>query len=529
MVGQNCHSAASSDSLCAARETKLGMDAKKDGDFSSWYSQVLTKSEMLEYYDVSGCYILRPWCFFIWKSIQEFLGKRFEELGVQDAYFPLFVSQGALCREKDHVEGFAPEVAWVTKSGQSELAEPIAIRPTSETIMYPAFAKWVQSHRDLPLRVNQWCNVVRWEFKHPQPFIRTREFLWQEGHTAFNTKEEADAEVLQILELYARTFEDLLAVPFIKGRKTEKEKFAGALYTTTLESFVPTVGRGIQSCTSHCLGQNFSRMFRIAVEDERGEKREKRYAWQNSWGLSTRTIGIMTMVHGDDQGLVLPPRVASVQVIVVPCGITASTQAEEEQSLHAAINSVVSELRSAGIRAQADLRETYTPGWKFNYWELKGVPVRIELGPRDLKANEVRLVRRFDGAKRQVPMARIELTIKDELDEIHSRMLARAVADRDAHLRTLTEWADFTPALDAKCMVLAPFCMETSCEDAIRADSKSQAPDSTSDSVAPDERAPSMGAKSLCVPFAQPRLAPGQRCIHCDRDARVFCLFGRSY
>ena len=264
------------------KETKLGIEAKKEDDFPSWYTQVLLRSEMMDYYDVFGCYILRPWCYSIWKQVQSFLGTRFESIGVEDAYFPLFISQSALQKEKDHVEGFAPEVAWVTRSGSSDLPEPIAVRPTSETVMYPAYAKWIQSHRDLPLKMNQWCNVVRWEFKHPQPFLRSREFLWQEGHTCFNTKTEADQEVLQVLEFYRQAYEELMGIPVIKGKKSENEKFAGALYTTTIEGFIPAVGRAIQGATSHCLGQNFSKMFKIAVEGKDGEPE---YVWQNSWGF----------------------------------------------------------------------------------------------------------------------------------------------------------------------------------------------------------------------------------------------------
>jgi prolyl-tRNA synthetase len=342
----------------------------------------------------------------------EWFNAEIKELGVQNSYFPMFVSQKVLEREKDHIEGFSPEVAWVTRasvfisaplkrhglrvsmiSGNSDLEEPIAIRPTSETAMYPCtpplcllhfeqpshlwvldYAKWIKSHRDLPLKLNQWNSVVRWEFKNPQPFLRTREFLWQEGHTAFLTKAEADAEVLQILDLYRRVFEDLLAVPVIPGVKSEKEKFAGGLYTTTVEGFIPTSGRGIQGATSHCLGQNFSRpeMFNIFVEDPNDPTGQgKTYVWQNSWGLSTRTIGVMVMVHGDNQGLVLPPRVASVQVVIVPCGITAKTTDESRAKINQACEELAKTLKKSGIRAKADLREGYTPGYKFNDWEQK--------------------------------------------------------------------------------------------------------------------------------------------------------------
>ncbi|CAI9767790.1 unnamed protein product [Fraxinus pennsylvanica] len=292
------------------KETGLGLSVKKDDNFGEWYSEVVVNGEMIEYYDISGCYILRPWAMSIWEIMQTFFDAEIKKMKIKNCYFPLFVSPGVLQKEKDHIEGFAPEVAWVTKSGESELEVPIAIRPTSETVMYPYFSKWIRGHRDLPLRLNQWCNVVRWEFSNPTPFIRSREFLWQEGHTAFATKEEADTEVLEILELYRCIYEEFLAVPVIKGKKSEHEKFAGGLYTTTVEAFIPNTGRAIQGATSHCLGQNFAKMFEINFENDKGEKA---MVWQNSWAYTTRTIGVMIMVHGDDKGLVLPPKIASVQ------------------------------------------------------------------------------------------------------------------------------------------------------------------------------------------------------------------------
>lgn len=505
-----------------AKETKLGIESKKEDDFSAWYTQVLLRSEMMDYYDVSGCYILRPWSFKIWKAIQGFLGSEFEKLGVEDAYFPLFIPQAALQKEKDHVEGFAPEVAWVTRSGSSDLPEPIAVRPTSETIMYPAYAKWVQSHRDLPLKMNQWCNVVRWEFKHPQPFLRSREFLWQEGHTCFNTKAEADQEVLQILELYRRCYEELLAVPVIKGMKSEKEKFAGALYTTTVEGFIPAVGRGIQGATSHCLGQNFSKMFKIAVEGKDGEPE---YAWQNSWGFTTRSIGVMVMTHSDNNGLVLPPRVAAVQVVIVPVGITAKTSAEDEEKILAKCSELAETLCAAGVRAKADLRDNYTPGWKFNDWELKGVPIRFEVGPKELTSNQTRAALRFNGEKRQISLEDIATTTKDLINEIHNAMFEKARAARDAGLKIVENWDEFTPALDAKCLVMIPWCERAECEDAIKEKSAHKPADGT---VA-DSRAPAMGAKSLCIPFEQPAKCDGKLCAQCGAPAKSYTLFGRSY
>jgi bifunctional glutamyl/prolyl-tRNA synthetase len=301
------------------KQTRLGLETKKSDNFADWYTEVITKSEMIEYYDVSGCYILRPWAYAIWESIVSFFDSKIKSVGVENCYFPMFVTQAALEKEKAHIADFAPEVAWVTKSGDSEMPEPIAIRPTSETVMYPAFAKWVQSHRDLPLRLNQWCNVVRWEFKNPTPFLRTREFLWQEGHSAWAEKEAAVEEVYQMLDFYAQVYQDLLAVPVIKGRKTEKEKFPGGDFTTTIEGFIASNGRGIQAATSHHLGQNFSKMFEIVFQDP-DKPDQKRYAYQNSYGLTTRTIGTMVMTHSDDKGLVLPPNVAAIQVVIIACG-----------------------------------------------------------------------------------------------------------------------------------------------------------------------------------------------------------------
>ncbi len=383
-----------------------------------WYSQIITKAELIEYYDVSGCYILRPWAYFIWEQIKAFFDKEIRELGVQNCYFPIFISRNVLEREKTHIADFAPEVAWVTKSGQSDLAEPIAIRPTSETSMYPAYSRWIQSHRDLPLKLNQWNNVVRWEFKHPQPFLRTREFLWQEGHTAFANYKEAEEEVYQILDLYSQVYSDLLAIPVIKGKKTEKEKFAGADWTTTIEAYISASGRGIQAATSHHLGQNFSKMFDIQFEDP--ETNKKKFVYQNSWGITTRTIGILTMIHGDNIGLVLPPKVACYQIVIVPCGITASLSKEDENKLYEKCKWYESELKKAGLRVFGDYRDNYSPGWKFNHWELKGVPLRIELGPKDVQSKKYVCVRRDTLKKETYDEENLIKTITDLLTTIHN-------------------------------------------------------------------------------------------------------------
>ncbi|XP_055373827.1 bifunctional glutamate/proline--tRNA ligase [Condylostylus longicornis] len=510
------------DSSGVKKQTRLGLEATKEDNLPEWYSQVITKGELIEYYDVSGCYILRHWSFAIWKAIKNWFEAEITKIGVKECYFPIFVSKSVLEKEKTHIADFAPEVAWVTKSGESDLAEPIAIRPTSETVMYPAYAKWVQSYRDLPIRLNQWNNVVRWEFKHPQPFLRTREFLWQEGHTAFANKKEAEEEVLYILDLYAQIYTHLLAIPVVKGRKTEKEKFAGGDYTTTVEAFISASGRAIQGATSHHLGQNFSKMFDIVFEDPETQKKE--YAYQNSWGLTTRTIGVMIMIHADNQGLVLPPHVACVQAIIVPCGITASMKDDEKEQLLDSCKNLEKLLCLSNIRCEGDYRDNYSPGWKFNHWELKGVPIRIEIGPKDVKSNQMVAVRRDTGEKLILSCDDAEKKIAQLLETIHENMLAKARKDLNDHTKQTKNWADFCKLLDQKNMILTPFCGETSCEERIKADS------ARDEDAEPG--APSMGAKSLCIPFEQPaQITSVDACIHpaCQNKPKFYTLFGRSY
>eukprot|EP00742_Colponemidia_sp_Colp-10_P011805 GILJ01013180.1.p1 GENE.GILJ01013180.1~~GILJ01013180.1.p1 ORF type:complete len:837 (+),score=181.59 GILJ01013180.1:1-2511(+) len=514
-------------------ETKLGLDVKKEEDFASWYTQVVTKSEMIEYYDVSGCYVIRPWAYAIWEEIRRYFADSIRDIGVEECYFPMFVSKSVLEREKDHVEGFAPEVAWVTKAGDTDLETPIAIRPTSETVMYPYFAKWIRSHRDLPVRLNQWCNVVRWEFSNPTPFIRTREFLWQEGHCAWATYEECEKEVRQILELYGSVYEKLLAVPVIPGVKTEKERFAGGFNTTTVETFIPSVGRGCQGATSHNLGQNFGKMFDIAFEDPTKSDGSKQIPWQNSWGLTTRTIGVMTMVHGDNIGLVLPPRVAQVQVVIVPVGITAKFTPEAKKAHLDTASKLESDLRAAGIRCRADLRDNYSPAWRFNCWELKGVPIRIELGPNEIKDKKLMLCLRYNGTKAPVEWdANVGTTIKAQLEAIQEAMFQKAKAESISLTREVTEWKDFVPNLNAKCRILAPWCGSRECEDNVKKISAEESKALTEGKE--DERAPSMGAKSLCIPYDQPRAnEPIENftciCKGCTKKASKWVLWGRSY
>ena len=505
-------------------ETLLALQWKKDENFAMWYTDVIVLSEMISYYDISGCYILRPWSYKMWELIQDWFNVQIQAMGVENAYFPLFVSQERLEKEKDHVEGFAPEVAWVTKSGDGDLARPIAIRPTSETIMYPAYSDWIKSHRDLPLKLNQWSNVVRWEFKYPTPFLRTREFLWQEGHTAHSTFDDADATVMAALDLYRQVYEDLLAVPVIPGYKTEKEKFAGGYRTTTVEAYIAGSGRAIQGATSHNLGQNFGKMFDITFQDVKGVTQ---VAWQTSWGLTTRTIGVMVMVHGDDIGLVLPPRIAPLQVVIVP--IISKNLSQEAANPYC--NEILNSLTKLGVRVKYDDRDSYNPGWKYNHWEQKGVPVRVEVGPRDIEQQSVRMVIRHSGEKIDVPFATIGESIAEKLVEIQLAMFTKAKAARDAHVVQVTEWKDFVPNLEQNNLVLTPWCggEHQDWEDWVKKTSRTESLKSRGLDEEDEKTSTSVAAKTLCIPFTQPDLPSGTKCIASGLDATCWVLWGRSY
>lgn len=508
-----------------------GMQITKEADFGGWYRELVEKAELIEGFDatgISGCYILRPASFSIWEKIRDFLDAEIKKLGVENAYFPLLVPKSRLEKEKDHVEGFAAEVAWVTRDGKAELEEHLAVRPTSETIMYPAFAKWIRSYRDLPLKLNQWANVVRWEFKSPTPFIRSREFLWQEGHTAFATKQESDEEVITVLDIYRRVYEELLAVPVVKGVKSEKEKFAGGLYTTTVEGYIPANGRAVQGATSHSLGQNFSKMFEIMFESGDGVREN---VWQNSWGLTTRTIGVMAMVHSDNKGLVTPPRIAPIQVIIVPI-----VQKGAEEKVHTAADELTTELKAAGVRVRCDSRLDKKPGWKFSHWELKGVPLRIELGPRDIDAGKIALTRRNDFKKLEMARESAGPAISVLLETMQTDMLEAARAQRDASIIRLSRWDEFVPALDRKCMVLAPWCETTVCEDDVKKASKKESLPRAGEAVEADNAALSGAAKTLCIPYEEevkrlgiPCLGEDEQCFACGANATALTLWGRSY
>lgn len=497
---------------------QLGITEKKNDNFPEWYTQVITRAEMVEYYDISGCYILRPWSYFMWETIQDFMNREIKKLGVKNSYFPMFVAKSKLEAEKDHVEGFSPEVAWVTKYGESDLAEPIALRPTSETIMYPAFARWIRSHRDLPLKLNQWCQVVRWEFKQPTPFIRTREFLWQEGHTAHATDEEAETMVKDALGIYKRTYEELLAIPVIQGFKSELEKFAGGKITTTVETVIPTNGRGVQAATSHHLGQNFSKMFSIQFEDS---NRSKNYVHQTSWGFTTRSLGIAVMVHGDDTGMVMPPKVAPLQVVLIPIVY----KNDDVAKLQIYCADIIERLNKINIRAELDDRDNYKPGWKYNHWEIRGVCIRMEIGPRDVNSNTVRLVRRDRHEKVDVANCELEKAIPDMLNDMHEAMLAKARANLQNSIVQVERFENVMDALNSKKVVLVPWCEAIPCEERVKAETGR-----LSQEAATEGTAIMTGAmKTLCIPMEQPTTPLPQLCFACDSRPKRWALWGRSY
>ena len=415
--------------------------ASQSKDFPQWYQDVVDKAELAQHSKVKGCMVIRPYGYAIWELVQAELDRRIKAAGVKNAYFPLFIPQSFLTREKNHVKGFAPECAVVTHGGGKELAEPLVVRPTSETIIYDTYSDWIHSYRDLPLLINQWANVVRWEMR-TRPFLRTTEFLWQEGHTVHATKEDAEREVARALKMYQDFDREFLALPVLTGTKSPKETFAGADYTRTTEALAKD-GKVIQAGTSHLLGQTFAKAFNIQFQDEKGEMQ---YAWQTSWGLSTRIIGTIIVCHGDEKGLVLPPRVAPVQVVIVPIYKTE----EEKAAVLGVCLKVEESLKSQGVRTEVDARENATPGYKFNEWELKGVPIRIELGPRDLAEKKAVYVKRYNGEKSSMGIDLLETTIPGLLEQIQGEMLELAEKRLAENIREAETLEEMVALLDEK-------------------------------------------------------------------------------
>jgi len=463
-------------------------------DFSQWYTDVILKTDMVDYAPVKGCMVIKPYGYGVWEEIQRVTDRRFKETGHKNAYFPLLIPESFLKKEADHFEGFAPEVLWVTHGGSEELAERLFIRPTSETIICTMYSKWVQSYRDLPVLINQWANVIRWE-KTTRPFLRTAEFLWQEGHTVHATEEEAQEETLRMLEVYRQVAEDELAMPVILGQKSDKEKFAGANKTYTMEAMMHD-GKALQAGTSHNLGQNFAKMFDIQFLDKDGVRK---YGWSTSWGVSTRLIGGIIMVHGDNRGLKMPPRVAPIQVVVLPIAF------HKEGVLEKALE-IKNELAKT-FRVEFDDRDTYSPGWKFNYWEMKGVPLRLEIGPKDIEKGQVTAVRRDTLEKFTLPMEGLTEKIKEILDDIHQTMFNNALKNREAKTYTTTDYEEIKRIMkETPGFVKTMWCGSRECEDKLKEET---------------------AATIRCLPFEQEHL--GDTCPFCGKKAEHMVYIAKAY
>ena len=463
-----------------------------DVDFAQWYTDVVKKAELTDYTSVKGCMVLKPAGYAIWELIQRQLDDRFKETGVENVYLPMFIPESLLQKEKDHVEGFAPEVAWVTHGGLNKLQERMCVRPTSETLFCDFYKNEIQSYRDLPKVYNQWCSVVRWE-KETRPFLRSREFLWQEGHTAHATAEDAEARTIQMLNLYAEFCEKILAIPVIKGRKTDKEKFAGAEATYTIEALMHD-GKALQSGTSHNFGDGFAKAFGIQYTDK---ENKLQYVHQTSWGMTTRLIGAVIMVHGDDSGLVLPPKIAPVQVMIVPVMQKKEGVLEKAAELKGKLG---------GFRVKVDDSDK-SPGWKFAECEMRGIPVRIEIGPKDIEASRCILVRRDTREKIEVSLDDLEATVAEVLANIQKDMLEKARTHREAHTYTAVNYQEFEKTVNEKPgFIKAMWCGDQACEDLIKEKT---------------------GATSRCMPFEQEKLA--DTCVCCGKPATKMVYWGRAY
>ncbi len=476
------------------KEIRQGINVKKSENFSEWYTQTIIKSELADYTAVSGSIVYRPRSYSIWESIQKEVDKRLKKLGVQNSYFPLFIPEKYLMKEEEHVEGFSPEVAWVTHAGNSKLDEKLAIRPTSETIMYPSYSKWIRSWKDLPLKLNQWNNVVRWEFKHAVPFLRGREFLWNEGHTVFAKKKEAEKEMRDIIKLWDSFCKNYLALPSLVGQKSEKEKFAGAEYTWSTEFLMPN-GKAIQGPDAHFDGKNFAKAFDINFLDENGDKQ---LPYQNTWAISTRMLGVMFAVHGDDKGLIIPPKIATEKVVIVPILFKNKSEKVLKSS-----KEIFKKLKK--FSPVFDDRTDYSAGWKFNEWELKGIPVRIEIGPKDVEKKHVVLVRRDTGEKEFVKISDVSKRVEQLLDQIQSDMFDKAKKSLKDSIVSVSSIADLKKAVNSKKLGKTNWCGNPACEENVK--------DKT-------------GAKSLNSEFDGN--ASG-KCFACEAESEFVTYFGKSY
>jgi prolyl-tRNA synthetase len=484
----------------AGTDKKQGMVTEitpQSEDFSRWYLDVVRRAELADYTEVKGCMAIRPYGYAIWELIQQGLDRRFKATGHVNAYFPLFIPASLLMKEKEHVEGFAPQVAWVTRGGDEELAEPLVVRPTSEAIIGTLYAKWIQSWRDLPVLINQWANVVRWE-KVTRPFLRTTEFLWQEGHTAHETEQEAQEETLKILAIYKEFAETEMAMPVVDGQKSESEKFAGASRTYSIEALMGD-GRALQAGTSHNLGQNFARAFEIQFQ---GRDKTLQHVWTTSWGVSTRLIGGLIMTHGDDSGLILPPRVAPYQVVMIPI-----PRGNWQETVLPRAREIRDELARRGVRVMLDDRDAYTPGWKFAEWELRGVPLRLEIGPKDLEKSQVMVARRDTREKQAIAFDGLGDRVVNLLDEIQTALYRRALAFREDHTVRVATYDEFKAAMEGRPgFVVAGWCGDAECEAQIKAETQ---------------------ATLRNIPF-EPGKAAGT-CVRCGRPSAGEAWFAKAY
>ena len=476
---------------------EVGITVSKNDNFSEWYTQVVIKTELVDYAPVKGLIVLRPDGYSIWESIKESLDKKLKETGHRNGFLPVLIPESLLAKEKEHFEGLNPEVFWVTQSGNSEIGDRLALRPTSETLAYSLFSKWIRSWRDLPLKINFWNSALRAEIKGTKPFLRTSEFLWQEGHTVHATKEEAEKEVADILQLYKKTIEEELAVPVITGKKSEKDKFVGAVYTDTLESLMPD-GKALQMGTSHFLGQNFSKPFDVKYLDENNVET---FAWQTSWGVSWRLIGGMIMTHGDDKGLVLPPKIAPIQVVIIPIYYSD----DEKGNVIQKANQIKDSLSKINLRVHLDDREQLTPGFKFNDWEMKGIPIRIEIGPKDIAKNQVVLARRHNQTKTSIDMDSLTEKIPSELKNIQKEMFDTAKKILDERVVRVSEYQQFKKELENGKMIDCSWCGNQTCEDKIKEET---------------------GADLRVIPSDNTK---AETCIYCKNSGTTNVLFARGY
>ena len=475
----------------------VGITVSKEEDFSEWYTQVVLKAKLADYAPVKGLIVLRPDGYSIWESLRSTFDKKFARNGIRNGFLPILIPESLLGKEQKHFAGFNPEVFWVTHSGTNEVGDRLALRPTSETLAYTLYSKWIQSWRDLPLKINFWNTALRAEIKATKPFLRTSEFLWQEGHTVHSTKEEAEKEVIKILDIYKNTVEEELAIPVTTGKKSEKEKFVGAEYTTTMESIMPD-GKALQMGTSHFLAQNFSKPFEVKFADK---DNVEHFAWQTSWGVSWRLIGAMIMAHGDDKGLVLPPKVAPMQVVIVPI----YKNDNDKENVMTKVNEIANILELKNIRIHIDSREELTPGYKFNDWELKGVPLRIEIGPKDIENQSMVLAKRYNHEKMKMGLNEVE-KIVTILDEIQTEMLKKAKTEAADNTIDIENYDEFKMKMEKGGFFNSPWCGKLDCEEKIKEET---------------------GAEIRVIPFNSENTS--KKCIYCKQQSTSIPVFARGY